>query len=74
MREVCIPHHLAHENSKGEARGRIRHKNNNNKSIKKPGRKERGQEGENLKQGLTNDRKLTIEVLEERDSPFYRLD
>ena len=37
MREVCIPHtvYIAHRNSKGEIRGRSRHKNNCKRFAKK---------------------------------------
>ena len=65
MHGVCIPAYLAHGNSKGEARGKNRHKNNARavRNLKKInlGMKE--------KQNLTSAKDLTIEHLERCESP-----
>ena len=68
MHEVCIP-----QNSKGEARGRNRHKNNA-RVVRNLEERNVGTKGKNSKQGLICDKNLTIELLEGRDSPYHRFD
>ena len=72
----CVSHtgYPAHENRKGEARGRNRHKNNAREYSKKSKRKKRGTKGKSRKQGLTSANDLTIELPEERESLYHILD
>ena len=59
--------YLTHGNSKGEAKGRNRHKNNA-RVVRILEELERGTKGKSPKQGLTNVKNLTIYL------PYHKLD
>ena len=65
-RGVYVSHtgHLAHGNSKGEARGRSRHKNDNNGVVRNLEKRNVGTKEKSPKQGLTSAKYLTIELSE----------
>ena len=64
---------VSHGNSKGEARGRSRHKNNVRvaRSLEE---RNVGMKGKSPKQDLTSAKDLTIGLPEGRESPYHRLD
>ena len=65
MHEVCVSHtvYLAHGNSKGEARGRNRHKNNA-RVVRNLEERNVGTKGKSPKQGLISAMDLPIELPE----------
>ena len=71
----CVSHtgYLAYGNSKHEARGRSRHKNNGTALINWEERNV-GTKEESPKQVLTSAKDLSIELTEGRESPYRRLD
>ena len=60
--------------SKGEARGRRRHNNNNKRVVRNMEERNVGTKGKGLKQDLTFAEDLTIELPEGRRSAYYRTD
>ena len=60
-------HYLAHGISKGEARGRSRHKRNSNRVVRNPEEGYVGMKGKNPKQDLNSAKDLTIELPERRE-------
>ena len=60
-------------NSKGEARGRSRHKSNS-RVVKNLEERNLGTKEKSFNQGLTNAKDLTIELSERRESSYHRLD
>ena len=74
---MCVSHtrYLVHENNKDEAKESSRLKNNSKRVVLNMSGKNVGTiRGESLTQGLISDKDLTIEVPEERESPYLRLD
>ena len=61
-----------HGNSKGEGRGRNKHKNNAT-VVENQEEMNVGTKGKSPKQGLTRVKDLTIELPEGRESPYHRL-
>ena len=70
----CVSHtvYLAHGNSKSEARGRNKHKNN--AIVRNLEERNVGMRGKILKQGLTSAKDLPMELSERLESPDHRLD
>ena len=71
----CVSHtvYLAHGDSKGEARGRSRHKRNSNGVVRNLEERNVGTKGKNPKQGLISAKDLPIELTEGYESPYHRL-
>ena len=63
--------YLAHGKSKGEARGRIRHKNNA-RIVKNLEERNVGAKEKSPKQNITNAKDLSIELPEGRESSYHR--
>ena len=69
----CVSHtgYFAYENSNGEARGRIKHKNNSKRVVRNMEELNEGTEEKSPKQGLTSVEDLTIKL---PDFPYHRLE
>ena len=69
----CVSHtgYLAHENSKGEIRGKSRYENNSKRVLRNMEERNEGAKREKcLKQNLTSAKDLTIMLLDGGDSPY----
>ena len=73
MYGMCIQR-VAHGNSKGEARGRIRHKSNSKKLVRDLEKRNMGTKEKSPQKGLIRAKDLIIELSEGRESPYHRLD
>ena len=72
-RSVSHTVYLVHENSKGETRGRNRHKNNSKRVVRNLEERNVGTKVISPKQRITNIKDLTIELPEGRESSYHRL-
>ena len=66
--------YFTHENSKSEATERCEHKNNNKRVARNLEEMNVSTKGKNPKEGLTSAEDLSIDLPEERESSYYRLD
>ena len=66
--------YLAHGSSKGEARGRNRHKNNSKRGVRNMEEMKVVGNRERPKQSLVSAKDLTRDLFEGRASPYHRLD
>ena len=78
MHKLCIlysiPRALQHGNRKGGAKGRSRHKNNRKRVVKNLREMDEGTKGKSPNQGLNSAEDITIDLIEGRESPYYRSD
>ena len=66
--------YLAHGNSKGEARGRNRHKTHSKRVVGHLEDRNGGMKGKSPKQSLTSAKDLPMELPEGHESPYHGLD
>ena len=74
MHDVCVFYtgYLAHGNSKGEIRGRSRHRNNSKRVVRNLEERNVGTiRGKSSKQGITSSKDLSIELPEGHESTYH---